>query len=60
MMLGLSMASNNFPNPFVHFTLGLVGVLIFLTALGVIELAMAVWYWTVRRHLLARHAGRGR
>jgi hypothetical protein len=60
MLLGLELCGNAFGNPIVHATVGLAGLLIFLAALGVVELAMAVWYRSERRLALARQTRRGR
>jgi hypothetical protein len=52
MMLGLVLTSGFSSDSVVGRVIGIVGVLVFLTAFGVIELAMALWYRWRRRALV--------
>jgi hypothetical protein len=51
MVLGVELWGNSFGNPIVHVTVGLAGLLIFLAAFGVVELAMALWYRAARHRI---------
>jgi hypothetical protein len=49
MLLGLAAAGNSFATPAMHAIVSVLGFLIFLAGLGMIELAMAVWYRAARQ-----------
>jgi hypothetical protein len=51
MLLGIELWGNAFGNPVVHAIVGITGLLIFLAAFGVVELAMALWYRTARHRM---------
>ena len=52
MMLGLVLTSGFCSDSIVGWLIGIVGVLVFLAAFGVVELAMALWYRWQRRALV--------
>jgi succinate-acetate transporter protein len=49
-LFGLMLAGNLTDNKGLSWIVGAFGVVVFLGAVGVIELAMALWYRSQRRH----------
>jgi hypothetical protein len=54
MALGVALMSGFSSDTVVGWLIGIVGVLVFVTALGMVELAMALWYRWRRRSLLRK------